>query len=130
MMICQEISSLVRARVNAVIFVMSNRGYAIEQAFVDLAAFKPGGHFAPFDDLPTWDYTALATAFGARAIRVERVTELLDLLEKLAGFPDGTTLVEVVLAKEDLAPQLERLAQQPPTMVKYRRKEKTRIDVS
>jgi indolepyruvate decarboxylase len=58
MMICQEISSLVRANANAAVFVMSNHGYAIEQAFVDLNAFKPGGKFAPFDDLPTWDYGA------------------------------------------------------------------------
>jgi TPP-dependent 2-oxoacid decarboxylase len=64
MMICQELSSLVRQRCNAVVFVMSNKGYAIEQAFVDINAFKPNGTFAPFDVLPTWDYLALAKSFG------------------------------------------------------------------
>ena len=55
---------------------MSNRGYAIEQAFVDLAAFAPGGQFAAFDELPCWDYLALARAFGGRGARAETVAEL------------------------------------------------------
>jgi indolepyruvate decarboxylase len=128
MMICQEISSLVRARASAAVFVMSNRGYAIEQAFVDLNAFKPGGKFAPFDDLPTWDYVALATAFGARGVRVARMQELRELLEELPGL-NGPTLVEVEVPKQDLAPQLARLAGAPPTMLKYRRKEQTGLRV-
>jgi len=130
MMVCQEISSLVRAGVDAVIFVMSNRGYAIEQAFVDLAAFKPGGHFAPYDDLPAWDYSALATAFGAQALRVERVDELLDLLARLPGLSGGPLLVEVVIPKQDLPPQLKRLAQLPPPLLKYSRKESTRLTLA
>jgi indolepyruvate decarboxylase len=119
MMICQEISSLVRANVNATVFVMSNHGYAIEQAFVDLNAFKPGGEFAPFDDLPVWDYLALAKAFGARGVRVKNMAELRKLLEELPKL-DGPTLVEVAIPKHDLAPQLARLAGAPATMQKYR----------
>jgi len=126
MMMCQEISSLVRAKANAAVFVMSNRGYAIEQAFVDLNAFKPGGEFAPFNDLPKWDYRALAKAFGARGVRVERVEELRHLLNELPGL-DGPTLVEVVVPKHDLAPQLARLAGAPPPTLKYQRTERTKL---
>jgi indolepyruvate decarboxylase len=124
MMICQEISSLVQAKSNAVIFVMSNRGYAIEQAFVDLKAFEPGGSFAPFDILPVWDYQALAKAFGARGIRTESTTDLLEFLESLNQLGSGPTLVEVVIPEHDLAPQLKRLAEPPPTLRRYRRAEK------
>jgi indolepyruvate decarboxylase len=120
MMICQEISSLVRARTNATVFVMSNHGYAIEQAFVDLNAFKPGGKFAPFDDLPVWDYLALAKAFGARGVRVGTMAELRQLLKELPSL-DGPTLVEVAIPKQDLAPQLARLAAAPAPTQKYRR---------
>jgi len=67
MMTCQELSSLVRQGCNAVIFVMSNHAYAIEQAFVDANAFTSIGEFAPFDLLPEWDYIGLAKAFGRRA---------------------------------------------------------------
>ena len=123
MMICQEISSLVQAQSNAVVFVMSNRGYAIEQAFVDLKAFEPGGTFAPYDVLPAWDYLALANAFGARGIRLTTTTELLDFLEGLTAPSAGPTLVEVVIPEHDLAPQLKRLAEPPPTLRRYRRTE-------
>jgi indolepyruvate decarboxylase len=128
MMICQEISSLVRAKANAAVFVMSNRVYAIEQAFVDLDAFKPGGKFAPFDELPVWDYGALAKTFGARGMRVERMGELRHLLTELPGL-DGPTLVEVVVPKHDLAPQLARLAGAPAETLKYERKDRTKLRV-
>jgi indolepyruvate decarboxylase len=41
MMTCQELSSLAKAGLNAVIFVISNATYAIEQAFVDVAPSSP-----------------------------------------------------------------------------------------
>jgi indolepyruvate decarboxylase len=126
MMICQEISSLVRAKANAAVFVMSNHGYAIEQAFVDLNAFKPGGEFAPFDDLPAWDYGALAQAFGARGVRVERMVELRHLLKDLPAL-DGPTLVEVVVPKHDLAPQLARLAGAPAATLRSHRKQRAQL---
>jgi indolepyruvate decarboxylase len=119
MMQCQEISSLVQAKTDAVIFVMSNYGYAIEQAFVDLNAFKPGGKFAPYDELPTWDYVSLAKAFGAQGQRVTTTSELLLLLDKLEGNTSGPLLVEVVIPEHDLPPQLKRLAEPPPARLKY-----------
>lgn len=122
MMICQEISSLVRAGVNAAIFVMSNKGYAIEQAFVDIKAFTPEGSFAPFDVLPAWDYCALAQAFGAKGWRVETIDELLAALPEIAALTDVPALIEVVIPEKDLAPQLARLAAPtPPPLRKYRR---------
>lgn len=119
MMICQELSSLVCAGVDATVFVMSNRGYAIEQAFVDITAFEPGGQFAAFDELPQWDYPALAQAFGARGLRAETVATLQALLPTLSKPGSGTTLVELVIPPHDLPPQLRRLAQSPSPTAKY-----------
>lgn len=110
MMICQEISSLVRQQSNAVIFVMSNKVYAIEQAFVDITAFDPQGSFADFDSLPEWDYLALATAFGAKGYRVQTIAELSTTLSDVQKLTNVPALVEVVIPQKDLAPQLERLA--------------------
>jgi indolepyruvate decarboxylase len=122
MMVCQEISSLVRAGVNAAVFVMSNKGYAIEQAFVDIKAFTPEGSFAPFDVLPDWDYCALAKAFGAKGWRVETVDALMAALPEIAALTDVPALIEVVIPEKDLAPQLARLAAPtPPSLRKYRR---------
>jgi indolepyruvate decarboxylase len=111
------------AKSNAVIFAMSNRAYAIEQAFVNLKAFEPGGKFAPYCVLPGWDYMALAQAFGAKGVRVTTTTELLDFLGSLAKPAAGPTLVEVVIPEHDLAPQLKRLAELPPPLLRYRRAE-------
>jgi indolepyruvate decarboxylase len=110
MMVCQEISSLVRRGSNAIVFVISNASYTIEQAFVDLKAFSPGGEFAPFDLLPEWDYVSLAKAFGASGYTVGTVGELQTLLQTLATPTGKPSLVEVRIPQKDLPPQLRRLA--------------------
>ena len=119
-MICQEISSLAYHKCNAVIFVMSNEAYAIEQAFVNLDAFTPKGNFAPFDILPSWDYLALAQAFGAKGFRAETVKDLRTILTAVKNLTDVPALVEIVIPQKDLAPQLKRLAEVPPPLQKYR----------
>ncbi|MGH9662985.1 MAG: alpha-keto acid decarboxylase family protein, partial [Bryobacteraceae bacterium] len=103
MMICQELSSLARQKCNAVVFVMSNQAYAIEQAFVDISAFSPSGEFAPFDLLPTWDYAALAEAFGARSYRAATVKELRAVLADVQHLKDAPAIVEVLISQKDLA---------------------------
>jgi indolepyruvate decarboxylase len=120
-MICQELSSLAARKCNAIVFVLSNDAYAIEQAFVDLSAFQPDGKFAPFDVLPHWDYVALAQAFGARGYRVRTVGELSGVLAELQELKDVPALIEVVIPQKDLAPQLARLAEEPPPQAKYGR---------
>lgn len=124
-MVCQEMSSLAYQKSNAVVFVMSNNAYAIEQAFVDITAFTPKGQFAAFDVLPVWDYRALAQAYGAQGYRVETVEELRATLASLKGLEGVPALVEVVIPQKDLAPQLKRLAETPTATHKYRR-DKTR----
>lgn len=122
MMICQELSSLAREHSNAVVFVMSNQAYAIEQAFVDISAFSPGGQFAPFDLLPGWDYGGLAKAFGAHFHRVATVQELSAALAQVLPLERAPALVEVSIPQKDLPPQLKRLAETPPETRKYGRK--------
>lgn len=111
MMVCQALSTLARNKLNAVIFVMSNAVYAIEQVYVDLSAFKPGPEhkFDTFDLLPHWDYLALAKAFGARGFRVTTVDELVQTLDVLASLTDQPALVEVVIPEKDLPRQMYRL---------------------
>ncbi len=119
-MVCQELSSLAYHKCNAVVFVMSNEAYAIEQAFVDISAFTAKGSFAPFDILPAWDYIALAQAFGARGFRAETVEELRTIMREVKDLKDFPSLVEIVIPQKDLAPQLKRLAEIPPPLQKYR----------
>ncbi|MBB4955494.1 indolepyruvate decarboxylase [Agrobacterium vitis] len=111
MMMCQSLSTLARNKLNGVIFVMSNKVYAIEQVYVDMDAFKPGPEhtFDAFDILPTWDYLALAKAFGAEGLRVTTPDELDAALHHIKGVKDRPTLVEVVIPQKDLAGQMYRL---------------------
>jgi indolepyruvate decarboxylase len=126
MTICQELSSLVRSGVKAAVFVMSNRVYSIEQAFVDLKAFRPTGKFAPFNELSKWDYRSLAKAFGADGVTVKSMGELQRLFRRLPRLK-RPTLVEVVVPMKDLPAQLARLAQAPGPTMKYRRKHRANV---
>ncbi|HWZ02697.1 MAG TPA: thiamine pyrophosphate-dependent enzyme [Mucilaginibacter sp.] len=114
MMVCQSLSTLARNNLNAVIFVMSNGVYAIEQVYVDMDSFKPGPQykFDAFDILPKWDYLALAKAFGAEGFRVTTINELVLVLDKLKNITDKPTLVEVVIPEKDLPGQMYRLGKE------------------
>jgi len=111
MMVCQSLSTLARNKLNAVIFVISNGVYAIEQVYVDLTSFQPGPKhkFDAFDILPKWDYMALAQAFGAKGCRVETIKELNAVLNELKKITNQPTLVEVVIPEKDLPQQMYRL---------------------
>jgi indolepyruvate decarboxylase len=114
MMVCQSLSTLARNKLNAVIFVMSNGVYAIEQVYVDMTAFEPGPQhkFDAFDILPRWDYMALAKAFGATGYRAETVTELKGVLKELKKKTDRPSLVEIVIPEKDLPAQMRRLGEE------------------
>jgi indolepyruvate decarboxylase len=111
MMVCQSLSTLARNKLNAVIFVMSNAVYAIEQVYVDITSFEPGPQhrFDTFDILPQWDYLALAKAYGARGFRVTTLDELDHTLHALQSLHDQPALVEVVIPQKDLPRQMYRL---------------------
>ena len=114
MMVCQSLSTLARNNLNAVIFVMSNGVYAIEQVYVDLTSFEPGPQhkFDAFDILPKWDYVALAKAFGAKGYRVQTVSELKAVLQELKNITHQPSLVEVVIPEKDLPGQMRRLGEE------------------
>jgi indolepyruvate decarboxylase len=114
MMVCQSLSTLARNNLNAVLFVMSNGVYAIEQVYVDLSSFEPGPQhkFDAFDILPKWDYLALAKAFGAKGYRVQTVSELNAVLYELKTATRQPSLVEVVIPEKDLPGQMRRLGEE------------------
>jgi indolepyruvate decarboxylase len=114
MMMCQSLSTLARYRLNAVVFVMSNTVYAIEQVYVNMDAFKPGPEhrFDTFDVLAKWDYMALAQAFGAAGFRVTTVDELITALPQIYAVKDRPVLVEVVIPEKDLPAQMKRLGEE------------------
>lgn len=124
MMLCQSLSTLARNQLDAVIFVMSNGVYAIEQVYVNVNSFNEGPGAPPFDAfdiLPKWDYLALAQAYGADGYRVTTVSELNNLLDKFKTRSNKPTLVEVVIPEKDLPRQMSRLGNEqfPGPIVTY-----------
>ncbi|MBN8684217.1 MAG: alpha-keto acid decarboxylase family protein [Chitinophagales bacterium] len=124
MMLCQSLSTLSRNNLDAVIFVMSNGVYAIEQVYVDVNSFNDGPDAPPFDAfdvLPKWDYMALAQAFGAEGYRAETVSELNAVLAKLKTRSSKPILVEVKIPEKDLPQQMKRLGNEqfPGPIVSY-----------
>lgn len=117
MMMCQALSTISRHRLNAVVFVMSNEVYAIEQSFVDICAFSANGQFAAFDELPSWNYKKLAEAYRMTGFKVKSGAELLATLDHIAAHPQEAALVEVIIPKHNssttsaLAPALAGLVE-------------------
>ncbi len=111
MMVCQSLSTLARNNLNAVIFVISNGVYAIEQVYVDITSFEPGPQhkFDAFDILPKWDYIALAKSYGAEGFTVTNVHELNAVFSKLQTITNKPALVQVVIPEKDLPGQMRRL---------------------
>lgn len=112
MMMAQCVSTLVRYNINAVIFVMNNKVYAVEQVFVDPRAFDPdsGVPFDDFDILPNWNYKALAEAFGARYQQAATVAELDSVLCAVNDEKELPTIVNITIPKHNLPLQMARIA--------------------
>jgi len=115
MMICQALSTCAKYNLDAIIFVMNNGVYAIEQVFVDLDAFEagPDHKFDEFDILGKWDYMALAKAYGAIGHQVHDVDGLHRVLAETAiRAPKESRkpiLIELNIPKKNLASQMGRL---------------------
>lgn len=112
-MVCQSLSTLARYKLNAVIFVMNNGVYAIEQVYVNIESFKhkkgPQYEFDEFDILHKWDYMALAKAFGARGFQAKNIKELNEVLKEVRDIKDQPALVEIIIPEKELPAQMYRL---------------------
>jgi indolepyruvate decarboxylase len=107
-MIAQSIESLIAG---TVVFVMNNSIYGIEQALIDDTAFSNPAAFKSYNLFPTWDYLALAQAFGVSGYKVTTLTELKALLPTLKANKNKVSLVEVVIPATDLPRQIKNLAE-------------------
>lgn len=98
-MSAQELSTLVKYKRDAALFVLNNAGYAAERAI------HPGKQRS-YNDVQNWRYHLLGNAFGAEAgyEGVEVFTER-DLAKVLTGLQEvrGVTMVNVHLDPEDFA---------------------------
>ncbi|KTS55207.1 indolepyruvate decarboxylase, partial [Microbacterium testaceum] len=100
-----ELGTLVRHGVPAVIVVVDNGGYTVERVI--------HGLHEEYNDIATWDWTALLGAMDPRGtnvgVRVDTVGALSDALAA-ARRSEGLTLIQAVVPQDDVPPVLADLA--------------------
>lgn len=99
-MTAQELSTLIRHRLNPVIFLINNDGYTVERVMND----------GPYNDLQPWKYHLLTQVFqGGWGMEVKTEGELEAALEKAQNQPDDLAFIEVRLERLDCCEALNKL---------------------
>lgn len=102
----QEIGTLAQEKLAPVIIVVNNDGYTVERAI--------HGESAHYNDIVTWDWTAIPAALGVGSDpivrRVTTVGELRSGLAEAAAYLDRMVVIEAVVPKLDVPPLLTQLA--------------------
>lgn len=99
----QAVATLVQYKLPAVICVINNQIMGIQQFMGDPRYYQdPTTQADYYNVLPSWDYSALASAFGAHYARAATVGELQQALRKAAEITDGPMLIDVVLDPRDI----------------------------
>ena len=91
----QEVSTMIRQRVKATLFLLNNRGYTTDVEILD----------GPYNDIKSWDYASLVNvlnagegeALGLRATTAGELNEAIN--RSLTN--QGLTVIEVVLQRDD-----------------------------
>jgi len=105
---CQAVSTMVQEGRNAVVFVLNNKVYGVEQMLLDPAPYKTGSS-APFEEaniLQEWDYVSLMKGFSnnagnAKSAVVNSVGDLQSTLEDISCDTASTYLVSINLDERD-----------------------------
>jgi indolepyruvate decarboxylase len=95
---CQDLSTIIRNRLQPIIFLLNNDGYTIERAICD----------RPYNDLQPWKYHRLVDVFGTGlAFDVRTEGELEDALVQAAA-ADSVVFIEVHTDRLDCSESLQR----------------------
>ena len=99
-MSANELATLARYHIPALVVVLDNGGYGTERPMLD----------GPFNDVQPVDHVALAGAYGFKAARrVQLEADLGLALSDLLAFNDGPTLLSVELKQGDVSDLLRNL---------------------
>ncbi|KAE8332924.1 thiamine diphosphate-binding protein [Aspergillus sergii] len=122
-MTAQEISTMVRMKLNPIIFLFNNLGYKTETAV----------HEGPYNYIANWDYTKLATSFldkphaqppspyatersdyDEMPVFTEKVhtqDDLLRAMERVSAESDKLAFLECCIQPDDMTPELRALGE-------------------
>jgi TPP-dependent 2-oxoacid decarboxylase len=96
----QEVSTMIRYKLNPIIFLINNHGYTIE---VEI-------HDGPYNNIKNWDYADLVQVFNAGegngwSCRVQTVGELAKAIRQ-AQAHEGLALIECIIDRDDCTKEL------------------------
>ncbi|MFH1442143.1 MAG: thiamine pyrophosphate-binding protein [Candidatus Omnitrophota bacterium] len=101
-MTAQELSTIIRNKLNPIIFLMNNDGYTIERVLNDGA----------YNDINMWKYHLMPEVFGdGWGCEVKTEGDLEEALNKAKEKSDLTVLIEVRLDKWECSESLKKLGQ-------------------
>lgn len=95
-MTAQEISTMIRYRLNPIIFLINNGGYTIE---VEI-------HDGPYNNIKNWHYADLIDVFNANdgkgfGVKVKTEAELVKAIKKALANKQGPSIIEVLIDRDD-----------------------------
>jgi len=103
----QTLSSLVKHKSNAIIFLFNNGSLSIEQWTMNPKVFKePKDPFDRFNLVLKWDYIRYAQSVGAKGFLVKNHQDLENALKEIENF-NGVALVDLTIPTKDI-PMLTR----------------------
>jgi pyruvate decarboxylase len=97
----QEVSNMIRYKLNPIIFLINNRGYTIE---VEI-------HDGPYNNIKNWDYAGLINIFNAGegnglGILANTAGEIRSAIQKALAHEGGPVLIECTLTRDDCSNEL------------------------
>lgn len=99
-MTCQEISTIIRHKLNPIFFLINNDGYTIERAI----------HEGSYNDIQPWKYHQLPQIFGnSWSCEAKTEGELEQALEKAKYNQDCLSFIEIHLDRLDCSVGVKRL---------------------
>lgn len=107
-MTAQALSTMVRAGLKAVVIVLDNGHYGIEQYLLDSSYFADDSPGLPHLGLNRWDYPAFARALGFKDARAIRRPEELKQALVDSRQATGPMLLSVTIPPKDLPRQLRK----------------------
>lgn len=101
-MTAQSLSTMARRKLRAIVIVLDNGIYGIEQWLLDARMFRDGTAPKPYLPLQRWDYAMLAKALGfTHASAVETAAGFQQALAK-ARDADGPVMIHALIKPHDL----------------------------
>lgn len=95
----QELSTIIRHKMNPIVILLNNDGYQIERVIYDNR----------YNDIQMWDYSGIPQVFGGRrGMRATTEGELEEALATARANPDSLAFIEACIDKLDFSAPLRR----------------------